>query len=56
MLTPTELNNILKQVNLAFDECGARMKKLEDRVAVLEGSLAGSSSNQTLTVKEIKRK
>jgi hypothetical protein len=36
MLTSTELNNILKQVNIAFVELGKRVEKVEARIVALE--------------------
>jgi hypothetical protein len=47
MLTSTELNNILKQVNIAFVELGKRVEKAEARIAALEAGKTSKAPTET---------
>ena len=43
-MTPTEINNLLKQINGAFEAVEARVDALEAKIATLEKAKSGNST------------
>ncbi len=44
LMTPTEINNLLKQINGAFEAVEARVEALEAKIATLEKAKSGNST------------
>ena len=44
LMTPTEINNLLKQINGAFEAVEARVDALEAKIATLEKTKSGNST------------
>ena len=44
LMTPTEINNLLKQINGAFEAVEARVDALEAKIATLEKVKSGNST------------